>query len=66
MKNEDVKIGEHCWATSDGKLMVVLKREDGGFEVCGAWECGIGIDNIELIGIIDRPECYKDASLYYG
>ena len=66
IKDEDVKIGEHCWATSDGDLMVVLKAEDGGFQVCGAWGCGIGIDNIELIGIINRPEGYEDTRLYYG
>ena len=60
-----MKAGQHCWATCDGKLMVVLKEEDGYFQVCGAWECGIGIDNIELISIIERPELHENTELYY-
>lgn len=65
IKNEDVQIGQHCWAMSAGKLLVVLKVYDESYEVCGAWECGIGADELELIEIIDRPEGHNDTKLYY-
>ena len=65
MKDEDVKIGDHCWATSQGELLVVLKVSDGGYEVCGACECGMNYDSIELISVIEKPPEHIDTSLYY-
>jgi hypothetical protein len=65
MKDEMIEAGQHCWAISAGKLLVVLKIEDGWYEVCGAWECGIGAEKIEIISIIDRPADHLSTKLYY-
>lgn len=65
LKDSDVKIGQHCWALSNCKLLIVLKAEAGGYDVCGAWECGIGADEIEIISVIDKPEGFDSTQLYY-
>lgn len=65
MKNEDVKIGEHCWALSNGLLLVVLKVDSDSFEVCGAWECGVNADYLEILEVIPRPLGHETDLLYY-
>lgn len=64
--NKKVKIGDHCWAIfPKGELLVVLKVSDG-YEVCGAWECGCGEKDLEIISIIRRPKKYRKTILAYG
>jgi len=65
MKDEDVELGQHCWAVSNGKLLVVLKTQTQGYEVCGAWECGIAVEELDLISIIEKPPGYATSVLYY-
>ena len=65
MTNEEVKIGEHCWALSNDRLLIVLKSAPTFYEVCGAWECGIGADELEIIQVIPRPAAYENTKLYY-
>lgn len=65
MTDQEVKIGDHCWALSDGDLLVVLKDEEGRYQVCGAWECGIPVDELELLEVIPRPQGFEALRLYY-
>lgn len=65
MENKDVKIGQHCWAIMENKLVVVLKDEDEGYEVCGAWECGTSAKSLTLLEIINKPKNYDETKLYY-
>ena len=66
MHNDKVTIGEHCWAVTDGELLVVLKTDPEGYEVCGPWECGIGNSSqLEIIKIIKKPKGHINTKLYY-
>jgi len=65
LKDKDIDIGSHCWALSKGELLIVLKTGKGRYEVCGAWECGIGVDDIDIIEVINRPTSHKETKLYY-
>ncbi len=62
----DIKIGEHCWALLDGALLVVLKTDEGSYEVCGAWECGVGAHRLQILSIIPRPVGHEITKLYYA
>jgi len=64
--SEDIKIGEHCWALSLGKLLIAMKSTETRYEVCGAWECGLGSEELEILEVIPRPTGHEAASLYYG
>ena len=66
MKDEDVKVGEHIWATCDGLLMVLLKLGDDSFYVCGPWDGEIDPNQIEIISIIDKPKGHLNRINYYG
>ena len=61
------KANHHYWAKSHyGDLVVVLcDLDEEGFEVCGAWEGGIGAKDIELIAEIPRPYGYEENPLMY-
>lgn len=65
MKNEDVKIGQHCWAIMDNELLVVLKIKEKNYVVCGDWECEVIAHELELIEIINIPQKHEDKKLYY-
>ena len=67
MKNEAVKIGQHCWALfrRTNMLLVVLKVTSNRYEVCGAWECGAAADDLDILAIIELPEDYKEYEIYY-
>lgn len=56
---------EHYWAIMDGKSLVVIYDGKRGFDVCGPWECGCGLRELEIIQHIPRPESVKDLNLYY-
>ena len=49
MKFEDVKIGQHLWVLTNNELLMVAKFDNDGYEVCGAWECGISKNDCEII-----------------
>ncbi len=49
MKFEDVKIGQHLWVSANNELLMVAKFDNDGYEVCGAWECGISKNDCERI-----------------
>jgi hypothetical protein len=66
INNNSVTIGQHCWALSLGKLLIVLKTSKTGYECCGPWECGIHSKELKIISIIDRPEGYENTELYYS
>jgi hypothetical protein len=65
LKNNIVKIGQHCWATLDDKLLVVLKVTKNTYVACGAWECSINAESLTLINIINRPPNHQLTTLYY-
>ena len=65
LNDEDVKPGDHCWALANGELLVVMKDDEGTYQVCGAWECGIRLDELELLEIIPRPKGREETKLYY-
>lgn len=65
IKNSKVKVGDHCWALSCNELLIVLKTERDGYEVCGAWECGMSYNELEIISIIKKPKKYIKTKLYY-
>jgi len=66
-----MKQGDHFWAlvkNAKQPLMVVMalgSSMQDGFEVCGAWECGIGGQDIELVQKIERPSGHESTGLYY-
>jgi len=65
MKFKDLKIGQHLWGIYDNQLVMLAKFDDGGYEVCGAWECGIGKDKVKIIKLVEVPEGYEDVPFYY-
>ena len=64
MKDEDIPIGSHFWATSRGELLVILKTESG-YQVCGAWECGMAFKEFEFVDFIIKPDETEGMKLYY-
>lgn len=66
MKFKDLKIGQHVWLISKGKILIGAKFDNYGYEVCGAWECGIDKDDCEIIELIKAPRGHKKTKLYYG
>ncbi len=66
MKHNEVKIGDHCWALLNNKLLIVLKISDSTYEVCGGWKSSVNIDKFNTISIIEKPEGYEDTELYYS
>lgn len=65
MKFEDLKIGQHLWVLSDNKLLMVAKFDKSGYEVCGAWECGIDKNDCKIIELVDAPKGYEEIKMYY-
>lgn len=65
IENEDVRIGEHCWALACSELLVVSKFDSNSYSVCGPWECDVSHVELELISIIPRPNGHKNTKLYY-
>lgn len=61
----ETKVGEHYWGLMQGELLAVLRTKDK-FEVAGPWECGVSLDEVEIISHIPRPAAHADAKLYYG
>lgn len=59
-----VNVGEHCWASCDSKLVVVLKSSDG-YSVCGPWECNVPVKDLILLEKIPKPSGYEKTELYY-
>ena len=66
IKFEDLKIGQHLWVLSDGKLLMVAKFDEDRYDVCGAWECGISKDECEIIELVGVPSGYENYKMYYG
>jgi hypothetical protein len=66
MTFEDLKIGQHLWVLVNGELLMVAKFDDDGYEVCGAWECGIPSHECEIIELVTVPKGYETAKMYYG
>lgn len=64
---EDLKMGQHFWAKfGDGSLVMCAKTDNsGGYEVCGAWECGTSSKDIEIIELIDPPKGFENAEIAY-
>ena len=72
IKHKNAKINEHYWAyrlptevNGTTEILVVLKCKDG-YQVCGAWECGIGDKQIVLIRKIRKPKVLEGNRLLYG
>ncbi len=65
-KFKDLKIGQHLWVLSSGKLLMVAKFDEKGYEVCGAWECGISKNECKIIEIVDTPKGYEKTKMYYS
>ena len=57
-------IGQHYWAISKGEAVVVLACRKG-YQVCGAWECGMSEDEVQLVDYIDTPRSLERTKLYY-
>lgn len=62
----ELMIGDHCWALMNNKLVMVVKMETEGYDVCGPWECGVGIDDLTLLEKVPRPEGHHTTELYYN
>ena len=64
-KEDEFIKGEHYWAyfKDEKELVIVLYQGEDFFDVCGAWECGTGKKDIEIISKIDKPEGFK--GVYY-
>ncbi len=65
MHNNEIKIGQHCWAATRGELLIVLKTGKKFYQVCGAWECGITSSDLAIIEVIEKPKNYEHKRLYY-
>jgi hypothetical protein len=68
INNKDVNIGDHCWAITDGELVIALKTTDGeinDYELCGDWECGCPAKDLDIISIIEKPKGYASTKLSY-
>lgn len=67
LHKDEVVVGEHYWALmgETDELVVVMYVKSGFFEVCGAWECGVGWDDLTVVSHIPKPEGYEDRGLYY-
>lgn len=58
--------GEHYWALLENKLvMVSVDSNCGRVEVCGPWECGAGMEEVDLIQHVPKPVGYENAPIYY-
>ena len=66
MKFEDLKIGQHLWVLVEGKLLMVAKFDSYGFQVCGAWECGISPNECKIVKLVNVPKSHKKTELYYN
>jgi hypothetical protein len=66
MKFEDLKIGQHLWVLSYDELLMVVKFDEDGYEVCGARQGGIGEHECEIIELINVPKGHENTKLYYG
>jgi hypothetical protein len=68
ISNEDVNIGDHCWAIIEEELVIALKTTDGeinDYQLCGDWECGCPSKWLDIISIIDKPKGYENTTLSY-
>ena len=65
MKFRDLEIGQHLWVLNQNELIMVAKFCEEGYEVCGAWECGIGHKECEIIELINKPKGYEKTKYYY-
>ena len=67
LSHDQMKPGDHAWATVDGELVVVMcsPTSYSDYEMCGPWECGCDKSQVELIQRIERPESYERVPLYY-
>ncbi len=68
ISNEDVNIGDHCWAILEEELLIVLKTTDGeinDYQLCGDWECGCPAKWLDIISIIDKPNGHEATNLHY-
>ena len=66
IKFEDLKIGQHLWVLLGNELVMVAKFDEYGYEVCGAWECGISKNDCEIIKLVPFPKGYENTKLYYA
>lgn len=57
---------KHYWAISENEVLVVCGSDEEGYDVCGAWECGIPKDAIKIIEEIKLPDSLKNLKFYYG
>ena len=64
INKDDIKEGQHFWAISGDEILVIALFRNN-FEVCGPWECGIGIDDFEIIELIEVPKGYESKKMYY-
>lgn len=62
---DSLKEGDHFWAKLDGKLAVFMYQRDGYMYVCGDWECGFSLSELEFVSKIDIPKGYTKKDLYY-
>ena len=44
---------------------MVAKFNNEGYEVCGAWECGISKNECEIIELVNAPKDYENTKMYY-
>ena len=64
---KDLKVGQHLWALHKptNSLILVAKAKEGGYDVCGPWECGFPEFECEIIELIDVPKSHDNIRLYY-
>lgn len=61
-----MKTGTHFWALCDGLLVVLAKKHDDCYDVCGAWECGYRLEDVdEILQIIEVPKGYESHNFIY-
>jgi len=65
MEFKDLKIGQHLWVLSNNKLLMVAKFDENGYEVCGAWECGISHKECKIIELVNVPKGQENTKMYY-
>lgn len=58
--------GEHFWALMGGDLvMISINKDCKRVEVCGPWECGAHMEDVELLQHVPKPVGYENTPMYY-
>lgn len=63
---DSLENGQHFWGLLDNELVMLAKDARSlSFEVCGAWECGVLIEDVTFIEFVDTPKGHEQTRFYY-